>query len=86
MKNKTQTKEEPRRNVNIPVTCMTCKHSLLHRYDSNPILAACQCKPQPGNEQFPFEIEIASLLRKCVSYDEAKGTKEVEQRYKHHVA
>lgn len=78
--------EEPVHKVNIPVTCMTCAHAALHRYDNNPILAACHCKPQPGNEQFPFEIEIASLLRKCVSYTAEKATKEVEQRYKYHVA
>lgn len=87
MSNKTNrgqqpTQEEKRRNVKIPVTCWTCMHAKLHRWDNNPVLAECHKKPQAFNKRFPFEIEIASVLRLCVSYDETQSENVVEQRYK----
>ena len=73
---------EERRDMKVPVTCLTCEHAHLHRYDNNPVLAACRKKPQEGNERFPFEIEIASLLRLCKPYKKSRTTKEIEQRFK----
>lgn len=64
------------------VSCMNCLHALLHRYDTNPILAACQCKPQPDNERFPFQVEVASILRKCSDWKLDPNDKEVELRSK----
>ena len=65
-----------------PAICRTCLHAKLHRYDNNPLLAACQCKPQPDNERFPFEIELANTPRKCESYSFDPSEKEIEQRYR----
>ena len=62
------------------VCCMSCLHAQLHRYDNNPILAACLDQPQPHNERFPFVVEVASLLRKCKSWKLDPNEKEVEQR------
>ena len=80
------TSNEERRDKKIPVTCLTCKHSGLHRYDSNPILAACHKKPQPDNDRFPFAVDVVSTLRLCNDYDKAVGEKTIEQRFKHCVA
>lgn len=66
----------------VLVTCMTCKHAALHRYGNDPILAACHCKPQPGNERFPFEVEVASLQRHCKLHLPTTKEKTVEQREK----
>lgn len=77
---KNSSQQEERRDVKIPVTCMDCKHAALHRYGNDPILAACHCKPQPANERFPFEVEIASVLRLCATYRKDNSPKEVEQR------
>lgn len=62
------------------VCCLNCIHAQLHRYDSNPILAACHCKPQSYNEHFPYVVEVASPLRKCKSWKLDPNEKEVEQR------
>lgn len=71
--------KEPKRDKKVPVRCNTCLHAHLHRYDSNPILAACHAKPQPDNERFPFEIEVASILRLCNEYDLDLNEKVVQQ-------
>ena len=83
--NTSQQKEE-KRDVKVPVTCMDCQYSHLHRYDNNPVLAACHCKPQPDNKRFPFEVEIASVLRLCKPYKKDLHHKEIEQRYKNQAA
>lgn len=64
------------------VSCMNCLRAKLHRYGTNPILSACQCKPQPNNERFPFQIEVASVLRKCSDWKLDSTNKEVELRSK----
>lgn len=69
--------------MKIPVTCMDCQHADLHCYDKDPILAACHKKPQPNNERFPFEIEIARLPRLCNDYDKDNNPKTIEVREKH---
>lgn len=79
---KKNTIEEPKHSITELVSCMTCEHSSLHRYDSNPILAACHKKPKENNDRFPFEIEIANVLRHCKPYAKSSKPKEVEQRYK----
>lgn len=62
------------------VSCINCLHAQLHRYDSNPILASCHCKPQPNNERFPYVVEVAAPLRKCKNWALDPRKKEVEQR------
>lgn len=61
-------------------SCMTCKHSMLHQYGSNPILAACGQKPQPGNAKFPYEVMVASTKWICPIWKQAEGEKWVQPR------
>jgi hypothetical protein len=61
-------------------SCMTCAHSMLHRYGDNPILAACGQKPQPGNVKFPYEVMVASAVWACPNYKQAEGEKWVQPR------
>lgn len=64
------------------VCCLNCLHAILHRYDKDPILAACKCKPQPQNERFPYQVEVACHLRQCSDWELDPQRKEVEQRSK----
>jgi hypothetical protein len=64
------------------VCCLNCLHALLHRYGNNPILAACKCQPQPDNEQFPYAVEVACHLRRCINWKLDPDRKEVERRSK----
>ena len=64
------------------VCCLNCLHADLHRYGNNPILAACHCKPQESNERFPYQVEVASFLRKCSTWKLDPKEKTVEQRSK----
>ena len=64
------------------VCCLNCLHAHLHRYGNNPILAACQKKPQPDNERFPFQVEVACHLRKCDAWELDTEKKTVEVRKK----
>ena len=76
-----QTEEPKGLNAGI-VTCMDCMHGLLHRYGTNPILAACQQKPQPDDAKFPYQVEVASCKRKCAGYEKSNTVKTVEIRIK----
>jgi hypothetical protein len=64
------------------VCCLNCMHAQLHRYGNNPILSACHQKPQPDNERFPYQIEVACHLRKCSYWALDHNRKTVEQRSK----
>ena len=61
-------------------SCMTCFWAQLHRYGNNPVLAACEAKPQPGNAKFPYEVMVASTTWVCPSYVEAEGEKWIQPR------
>lgn len=65
-----------------PVCCINCKHAALHRYGANPILSACHAQPQPGNERFPYKVEVASFIHICALWKESTEEKTVEQRSK----
>ena len=65
-----------------PVCCLNCEHALLHRYGTNPILAACKCQPQQYDERFPYVVEVASYMRHCSNWELATGEKEIEIRSK----
>ncbi len=81
--NTTQHSAQSRATVgNKLVCCLDCLHAMLHRYGTNPILAACQCKPQYNNERFPYQVEVASPVRRCSDWDLDPQNKEVEQRKK----
>lgn len=64
------------------VCCLNCQHAQLHRYGHNPILADCHAQPQPDNERFPYQVEVARHLRKCNDWLMDPNKKEVEQRSK----
>lgn len=64
------------------VCCLNCLHANLHRYGNNPILSACQKKPQPDNERFPFQVEVACHLRRCGMWELDPNRKTVELRKK----
>lgn len=61
-------------------SCMTCLWAQLHRYGTNPVLAACEKKPQPGNKQFPYEVMVASTKWICPTYTKADGEKWIQPR------
>ena len=65
-----------------PGSCMTCLYAQLHRYENNPVLAACEKKPQPGNAKFPYEVMVASPVWVCPSYKQADGEKWIQPRVK----
>ena len=65
------------------VCCMDCLYSRLMRYGSNPVLAECLKKPQPGNERFPYQREVARPLRQCGMHSHTDDPKEIEQRTGH---
>ena len=72
---------EKKEKVNTQLcSCMTCKHAMLHRYGANPVLAACEAKPQPGNAKFPYEVMVASTVWICPLYLREEGDKWIQPR------
>ena len=69
---------EPKKTV--PVCCMDCKHSCLMQYGNNPVLADCLQKPQPGNDRFPYQREVARAMRICAMHRHTDETKTIEKR------
>ena len=65
------------------VCCMDCFWSNLHRYGNNPILAQCTQKPNPGNDRFPYQVEVASAKRVCRDHKHHEGEKFIQQRVRH---
>lgn len=53
-------------------TCYNCKHSRLLQYDSNPVIAECCAKPQPGDVLFPYERFVASTPA-CMGWCKYEG-------------
>jgi hypothetical protein len=68
-----------RKNTEV-VSCMDCFWANLHRYGSNPILAQCTRKPNPGNPMFPYRVEVASARWICPLYKHQDGEKFIQQR------
>lgn len=62
------------------VCCMDCAYSRLIQYSNNPIVADCICKPQPGNDKFPYVREVARPLRQCDDHRHTDEVKNVECR------
>lgn len=60
--------------------CFFCIHARLIHYGTDPVLAECLKKPQPGNERFPYEREVAKAPRKCDMYSDDTSEKKVEPR------
>ena len=60
--------------------CNNCLHANLIRYSQNPVIAECHEKPQPGNDRFPYEREVANAPRQCCKWSLDPKPKQVEQR------
>lgn len=71
--------QKPKTNTKL-CSCMTCQRAQLHRYGNNPVLAACEGKPQPGDANFPYEVMVASTVWVCPIYVEADGEKWIQPR------
>lgn len=74
-----ETKEKVNTEV---VSCMDCLHSNLHRYGSNPILAQCTMRPNPGNAHFPYRVEVASTKWVCPMHKHTDAQKFIQIRVK----
>ena len=48
--------------------CLTCALAKLLQYGNDPMLAQCTAQPQPGNERFPYRVEVANFVRQCKTY------------------
>ena len=81
MAKKTSSESTPKTGYKL-VCCLNCVHAHLHQYDRNPILSACHKRPQPDNERFPYEVEVACHLRRCSDWTLSTERKEVEHRSK----
>ena len=69
------------------VCCLDCFWANLHRYGTNPILAACRKQPNDGNERFPYQIMVASARWICPTYTyQPASEKTVQLRVGRHVA
>jgi len=82
MANNKTTSETTKTAGNRLVCCLNCLHAKLHRYDNNPVLSACEAQPQPGDERFPFRVEVASTMRHCACWKLDPNPKDIEQRSK----
>ena len=62
------------------VCCMDCLHSHLIQYGNDPVIADCHQKPQPYNERFPYQREVARHLRQCSQHSHTDKVKDIERR------
>lgn len=73
-------KTENQSRKSQPVCCMDCRHARLIRYGTNPVLAECHEKPNPGNGRFPYQREVARPMRICAMHSHDGQPKQIEQR------
>ena len=73
-------KNESKANKGCGVSCMDCANSCLYQYGNDPVLSACQAKPQPYNVRFPYEVEVARVKRSCSLYVKSNVEKVIEHR------
>jgi len=68
------------------VCCRNCMHASLIQYGDNPVLAQCLKKPDPYNEKFPYDVDVAGSPRLCAMHQEAIGEKWIQKRIqvRHH--
>lgn len=80
---KTNNAINARERVNTEVVCcMDCLHSNLHRYGSNPVLAQCTMRPNPGNAHFPYLVMVAATKWVCPMYKHTDAQKFIQIRVK----
>lgn len=73
--------KEEKKNTEV-ACCMDCFWSNLFRYGSNPVLAQCTRKPNPYNEKFPYQVEVARAKWICPLYKHQEGQKFIQIRVK----
>jgi hypothetical protein len=47
------------------------------RYDNGPVIAECLIAPQPMNERFPYERQVAKWPINCPGYKQTDKAKEI---------
>ena len=72
---------EEKKNTKV-VCCMDCLWANLIQYGNNPVIAECLKKPNPYNERFPYQREVASARRVCPAWKHDDRQKSVEKREK----
>lgn len=70
-----------RKNTDV-VCCKDCLHAHLIQYGNNPVLAECHKKPNPGDDKFPYQREVASTRWICPICKHDDQVKEIEKREK----
>ena len=71
--------EKESKNTKV-VCCMDCAWAHLIQYGSNPVLAECYKKPNPDNDKFPYEREVASSRWICPAWKHDASEKTIEKR------
>lgn len=75
--------DKDRNNTEV-VCCLDCIWAKLLQYGTNPVLADCLKKPNPDNDKFPYERQVASARWICPTYKHDTKVKEIEHRDAHH--
>ena len=71
--------DKEKKNTEL-VCCMDCVWARLVQYGTNPVLADCLKKPDPYNEKFPYERQVASAKWICPIWKHDNKPKEIEHR------
>lgn len=79
--NKTVIVTEERKNTKV-VCCMDCLWANLIQYGNDPIIAECYKSPDPDNEKFPYERQVASAKWVCPTWKHDDKVKSIEKREK----
>lgn len=72
---------EEKKNTKV-VCCMDCLWANLIQYGNNPVLAECHKKPNPDNDKFPYQREVASARWICPTHKHDDRQKSIEKRVK----
>lgn len=73
--------DSDKKNTEV-VCCKDCLFAHLIQYDNNPVLAECHKKPNPGDEKFPYQREVASTRWICPTWKHDIQEKIIEKRRK----
>jgi len=72
---------EEKKNTQV-VCCMDCLRAKLIQYGNDPVLAECTKRPNPDNDRFPYQREVASARWICPTWKRDDQVKSVEKRDK----
>ena len=71
--------EKESKNTKV-VCCMDCAWAHLIQYGNNPVLAECHKNPNPDNDKFPYERQVASTRWICPTWKHDASEKTIEKR------